>query len=153
MRIARSTCGLPTVHASVSTNCQHRGGGFLLQWSPMHHDNVSTRCQQWEVGPGSGGVVHCTVRSDLNKFGHFQGWGESLYSEVQCIMGNGHMGPLSTDRHEWKHYLPAAKWQAVIKCLHLSLFLKSYDTTSKSKINSILICSNKSMALQGIKCQ
>ena len=34
----------------------------------------------------------------------------ALYSEVQCIMGNGYMGPSPyprTDRHECKHYLPA----------------------------------------------
>ena len=31
------------------------------------------------------------------------------YREVQCIMGNGHMVTFceQTDRHEWKHYLPA----------------------------------------------
>ena len=35
-------------------------------------------------------------------------WG-TLYNEVQCIMGNGHMGtpsPLCRERHYWKHYLP-----------------------------------------------
>ena len=32
--------------------------------------------------------------------------GLGLYSEVQCIKGNGHMGPLKqNDRHLWKHYL------------------------------------------------
>ena len=31
-----------------------------------------------------------------------------LCSEVQCIMGNGHMGTtMWTDRHDWKHHLPA----------------------------------------------
>ena len=34
----------------------------------------------------------------------------SLYGVVQCIMGNGHMDPLWTDRltdtHDWKHNLP-----------------------------------------------
>ena len=29
--------------------------------------------------------------------------GGGLYSEVQCIIGNGHMA----DRHDWKHYLLA----------------------------------------------
>ena len=33
-----------------------------------------------------------TMRSKLNKFEHV--WG-SVYSDVQCIMGNGHMGPPS----------------------------------------------------------
>ena len=30
-------------------------------------------------------------------------WGWGLYSEVQCIMGNGEQ----TDRHKWKHTFPA----------------------------------------------
>ena len=40
--------------------------------------------------------------------------GGGLQSEVQCILGNGHVGPLPpgqndwlTDRHDWKHYLAA----------------------------------------------
>ena len=39
-------------------------------------------------------------------------WGTELgrgcvYSKVQCIMANGHMGtPLCTDTHLWKQYLP-----------------------------------------------
>ena len=39
-----------------------------------------------------------------------RGW--ALYSEAQCIMGNGHMGPpLWTDRQVLKHYLPVkSKW-------------------------------------------
>ena len=41
--------------------------------------------------------------------------GGGLYSEVQCIMGDGHVGPLidgMTDRHNWKHYLPATSLAA-----------------------------------------
>ena len=39
------------------------------------------------------------------------GW-DTLYSEVQCIMNNGHMGPspLWTYRRLWKHYLPATSF-------------------------------------------
>ena len=36
--------------------------------------------------------------------------GGSLYGDVQCSKGNGHMGAPHlrwTDRHDWKHYLPA----------------------------------------------
>ena len=47
---------------------------------------------------GEGGP--CTVMSKLNKFEHVR-WGY-LGTEVQCIMGNGHMGPplnRHTDRH------------------------------------------------------
>ena len=56
----------------------------------MYQPDVSNG--RWGRVRGGG---HCTVKSNLNKFGHFQGWGVSLYSEVQCIMGNGHMGPPS----------------------------------------------------------
>ena len=30
----------------------------------------------------------------------------SLFGGMQCIMGNSHMGPTWTDRHDWKHYCP-----------------------------------------------
>ena len=45
--------------------------------------------------------------------------GGALYSEVQCIMGNGHMVPpptpdRMTDRQDWKHYLPQLRCRAVI---------------------------------------
>ena len=36
-------------------------------------------------------------------------WGP-MWGEVQCIMGNGHMGPpvnIQTHIHDWKHNLPA----------------------------------------------
>ena len=37
-----------------------------------------------------------------------------LYSEIQCIMGNGHMGPpLWTDRHYWKITFPQLRWRVV----------------------------------------
>ena len=32
------------------------------------------------------------MKSKLNKFEHIRGGMGSLYGEVQCIMGNGHMG-------------------------------------------------------------
>ena len=41
----------------------------------------------------------------------FRGWWRGLYSEVQCIMANGHTGApfpdRMMDRHDRKHYLPA----------------------------------------------
>ena len=45
--------------------------------------------------------------SDVQKGGAGPGpW--ALYIDVQCIMSNGHMGLCKqTDRHEWKHCLPA----------------------------------------------
>ena len=38
----------------------------------------------------------CTVMSMLNKFEYV--WGGSLYSEFQCIMGNGYIAPLPLNR-------------------------------------------------------
>ena len=49
--------------------------------------------------------------NDMMGWGQGQGQGSShLYSAVQCITGNGHMGPplnRMTGRYLWKHYLPA----------------------------------------------
>ena len=45
-------------------------------------------------GAGGRGGRH-TVKSKLNKFEHIRGGMGSLYGEVQCIMGNGHMGTLT----------------------------------------------------------
>ena len=67
----------------ISLNMSHP-----VQWCPM------------SGGKGGSGIlcneVPCQDRA--------------LYSEVQCIMGNGYMGPSPyprTGRHECKHYLPA----------------------------------------------
>ena len=49
----------------------------------------------------------CTVRSHIYEGG--AGPRQALCSEVQCIMGNGYIGPflpLWRDRHDWKHHLP-----------------------------------------------
>ena len=55
----------------------------------------------------------CTMRSHVHR--------GSLYSEVQCIMGNGHMGPLPypvdrkmTDTTE-NITFPQLRWPVVIK--------------------------------------
>ena len=45
----------------------------------------------WGCGRDDRGGRH-TVKSKLNKFEHIRGGMGSLYGEVQCIMGNGHMG-------------------------------------------------------------
>ena len=59
--------------------------------------------------------------------------GGGLYSEVQFIMGNGHMGlPLWTDRHEWKHYLLAILLADGNKVDTL-LFLKESQTKKSNK--------------------
>ena len=66
-----------------------------------------------------GGGSQCTEWSKLNMVEYayrvqvkINGWEAGfLYTEVQCIMGNGHtVPPTPTDRqsdaHNWKHYLP-----------------------------------------------
>ena len=75
MRITR----LPTVHGSAATRCQHCRGG-------SSSEQFWTGFQSWPPDVTSRGVPVREVP-----------WGD-LYSEVQCIMGNGHMGPLWTDR-------------------------------------------------------
>ena len=74
---------------------------------------LATRCQYWWGGPqvnkfeqvSSDG--HRMSPAEAGAWG-CQGWdwgggAAGLYSEVQCIMSNGHMGPLpheQTDRHK-----------------------------------------------------
>ena len=50
--------------------------------------------------PVEEGAGPCTVRSKLNKFEHIWVRG-SMYGEVQCIMGNSHIGsaPLNRQTH------------------------------------------------------
>ena len=77
--------------------------------------------------------------------------GGGLYNEVQCIVGNGHMGKPSTpsnrttDRDLWKHYLQAICWRAVtMPCKNVSACCKRdqihcwiYLRTSLSSASSI----------------
>ena len=57
----------------------------ILMWTSLKRSSVmTTRCHWQGGGP-------CTMRSHVQK-GPGPGPG-GLYSEVQCIMGNGHMGP------------------------------------------------------------
>ena len=133
MRTAR----LPTLCASVATRCQHwQWGG--PKWTKVWTGLISSLCHQMSLAGG----VPCTVRSYVQGSGVGHGSlysevlcreGASLYSDVQCIMGNGHIDPPKTgadtwcllvrsnaswvmvswdppteqtDRHDWKHYFP-----------------------------------------------
>ena len=53
------------------------------------------------------GAVPCLM--SLSTEGGRAGVGGGMYSEVQCIMGEGHIQTPceKTKRHEWKHYLPS----------------------------------------------
>ena len=53
---------------------------YVIQDPP----DVSTRVSLYEESQGFGSLC--------NKFDYV--WGSSLYGDVQCVMGNGHMGPL-----------------------------------------------------------
>ena len=82
------TARLPTVHASVTTWYQYQWvGGKGALYSEV-------QCHQMSLAGVAGlGAFLCTG---------------GLYCEIQCIMGNGHMGiPPVNRRHLWKHYLPA----------------------------------------------
>ena len=75
-----------------------------------------------------------------------------LYSEVQCIMGNGHMGhppPCGqTGTHQWKHYLPTTslaggnnfkKIYGLIKpCLDLDLQACTCSNMNLGLVRSLL---------------
>ena len=75
----------------------------------------TTRCQYQWGRDGAGEEFPCLMicrgggASGVPCLLSMTGVGAALYSEVQCIMGNDHMAPLSceqTDRHKWKHYFP-----------------------------------------------
>ena len=93
MRTAR----LPTLCASVATRCQHwQWGG--PKWTKVWTGLISSLCHQMSLAGG----VPCTVRSYVQGSGVGHGSlysevlcreGASLYSDVQCIMGNGHIDP------------------------------------------------------------
>ena len=84
---------------------------YIRQWySPTRKHSSRTQTARlptvWAVyrnGP-------CTVRSKLNKFEHIRGLeGGSLYGEVRSRKWSYGEPPVDrmTDRHNWKHYLPA----------------------------------------------
>ena len=68
------------------------------------HTSIATRLQHWWWGGG-----HQVNKSEeVSSLGHQMSlrggalYGGGLYSEVECIMGNGHMGPpmnRQTDKH------------------------------------------------------
>ena len=69
------TAYLPTVCASVATRCLYVGGPQVNKFEQVSSDghkmSLAGRPHVWKGGVESG----------------------ILYSEVQCIMGNGHLGP------------------------------------------------------------
>ena len=81
--------GLVPVSPVMTTRCHKHGGWYLyLQWSVM-----TTRCQY------HGGLVFVSpVISDDHQISLAGVGGGGLYSEVQCIMDNGHMG---TPKVQW----------------------------------------------------
>ena len=132
-----STCGGPCTVRSLSE--QVITG--LQSWPP----NVTSKGELyggWDQGPV---------------------WGGFLYSEVQYILGSGHMGsPMyrMMERHSWKRYLPATSLASGNYCIKTngSYYLKGqsilqYCTTffsrqSKYKIHlsSIITCFEQMLA-------
>ena len=79
-------------HLRLPPDVNTSGGG--LKWTSLNRSLVMTTRCHWQGDGVVGGPMS----------------GRELYSEVQCIIGNGHMGPpihRLTNRHDWKHYLPA----------------------------------------------
>ena len=119
MRAAR----LPIVRASVATR---------YQYQKSSSEQVCTGLQWWapDVTSRRGQGTWC---SDVLR-GHVWCWGTGgLYSEVQCIMGNGHMGiiiPLWTDRHDWNHYFLSTSLAGGNDSRDLLLFLSVKNTIS-----------------------
>ena len=73
------TASLPTIHVLVSTTCQYWWGAEMNKFEEVSSDgHKMPLAGAWGRGPH----VPCLEED---------GWGE-LYSEVQCIMVNGHMG-------------------------------------------------------------
>ena len=80
------TVRLTNVHASVATRCQHRSSSEQV-WTGLQFWSldVTRRGQCWEQGvPVQWGPM---LGEGL------EGYGASLYGEIQCIMGNCEMGP------------------------------------------------------------
>ena len=79
-----------------------------VSWS----EQVWTRLQSWSTDVDSGGGGGPRGGPLIMRFQVWcsGGW-RGLYSEVQCIMANGHTGTpfpdRMMDRHDRKHYLPA----------------------------------------------
>ena len=126
MRTAR----LPTVHASVSPPDVSTSGGGVLKWTSLNRSLVELTTLMpvagWWTSEGVGGVSMSDVRrrgqgGPMSEVGGGGGGCPmadvcgSMYSEVQCIMGNGHIGSSPppqwtdwlTDRHVWS--LPSRK--------------------------------------------
>ena len=86
----------PTIRATVSTKCQH--------WLPQANkfEEVSGLGHQMGLTGKGGGPQVNKFEQVLATRCHYQREGRagvgSLYGVVQCIMGNGHMDPLWTDR-------------------------------------------------------
>ena len=98
------TCRLPTKHASVATRCQQWEGEEtsseqvltgLQSWPPVITNGGLCTVRSHVQGVGWG--IPCTVRSHVGR-GGVRVLGGPLYSEVQYIIGNGHMGSPSVNR-------------------------------------------------------
>ena len=89
---------LPTIHALVATRCQHWWVGWVLKWTSLNRSPVmATRChwqgnqdqgsfngdQRWGKGRAEDSYIWCQLRGGAK---------EDRCSEIQSIMGDGHVG-------------------------------------------------------------
>ena len=105
---------LPVAHASVVSRSQYRLG--------VSSQQARTDLKWWPTDVSSRGGVTCLMSG---------GW-RVLYSKVQCIMSNGQMGiPLHwTERHDWKHYVPATLLAVGNKDVQIIVLLDNRFSTS-----------------------
>ena len=101
------TARLPTIHA-LATQCQYCWEG-VGGWAPQVNkfEQVSSGGHQMSLAEW----VPCL----MSKVPCLKSRGWALYSEVQCILGNGHMGtPLWTDRDTCENItFLQFRWRAV----------------------------------------
>ena len=96
------TAHLPSmgIHASLAT---------MMYWwgvrGPQVNKFEQVSSDDHQMSLVEGWRVPCLMLRGLGPEGARAMRGASLYSEVQCIMGNGHMGPLPlwTDRHGYEN--------------------------------------------------
>ena len=90
-------------HTPKCTSFHHMLLVAVLKWTSLSRSPVLTiRCHYQGVRAG-GSQVWCPWGA---------GAGGHLYSEVQGIMGNGHMGTPWTERQEWESItFPQVRWQ------------------------------------------
>ena len=114
--LPKDGCGY-AVGCTSRMQCQNTN---YFTWTRKHSSRIRTARLPTVNASVSTRGFPCTVRSKLSKFDHVcvcvcvLGEG-SLYSEAQCIMGNGHMGPAVNRHTNGSLVFPQLHWRGVKK--------------------------------------